>query len=228
MRKVVLKLTTQKDVITHETAATTFGELKKEMRQIKWDGMRVVERESKMTLQVDEAVLPQGEFLLFLVPEKVKSGRKVEGGVEKLDDINAANYNELRSHMSWLNRNKGCSLNMQGGTEDLRRRLKDYYRRQKDKPAAKPAAKKPEPIKKKKEKKSLFKKKEKESAPASDPITTIEEARERMNKAIDEIVLNAIDGKSTVLQYSLDDLDKEIKQIHNALKTSRGNARYID
>ena len=69
MREVVLKLTTQKDLIKHQSEARTFGELKKEMRQVKWSGMRVVERSTKATLQMADAVLPQGDFILFLVPE---------------------------------------------------------------------------------------------------------------------------------------------------------------
>jgi len=239
MREVVIKLTSQKDLIKHQSDARTFGELKKEMRQVKWSGMRVVERSTKATLQMDDAVLPQGDFVLFLVPEKVKSGRKTDGGVEKLDDINAANYNELRSHMSWLNRNKGCSLNMQGGTEDLRRRLKDYYRRQKSKPATKaapkPAAKKAAPAKKaavpeKKKKKGLFGKKKADPKPV-DPIEIIEGARERINKAVDEIVLNAISsgqGVPSILEYTAEELEKEAKEIHRKLRTSRSQATYID
>ena len=127
MREVVLKLTGQKDLVKHESSAMTFGQLKKEMKQIKWSGMRVVERASKSTLQLDEATLPQGDFLLFLVPEKVKSGTKTDGGIEKLDDIENASYNQCRSHMSWLNRNKGTNFNMSGGTDDLRLRLMEYY-----------------------------------------------------------------------------------------------------
>ena len=127
MREVVLKLTSQKDLVKHESEARTFGELKKEMRQIKWSGMRVVERASKSTLQMDDAVLPQGDFLLFLVPEKVKSGRKSTGGADVLSGpIEDCKYNELRSHMSWLNRNKDANLDMSGGTAELQKELKKY------------------------------------------------------------------------------------------------------
>lgn len=314
MRKVVLKLTTQKDLITHESAATTFGELKSEMRQVKWDGMRVVERTSKATLQMDDAVLPQGDFILFLVPEKVKSGKKTSGGADKLSGpIDECKYNELRSHISWLNRNKDAGLDMSGGTDDLKLQLMEYYDNKKSAPKkaeAKPAAKKPaakaekakeykptpkqddeddedyedriafekkafdkkekkrlakleeERIAKekkekeeaekaakekaekeaadkkaadqkkapaKKEKKGLFGKKKKEEAP-KDPIAQIEEARETINQSIDEIVKNAISGAiaPAELKYTVADLEKEAKQIHSALRTSRSRAKYID
>ncbi len=130
MREVVLKLTSQKDVVKHQSDATTFGELKKEMRQIKWSGMRVVERSTKTTLQMDDAILPQGDFILFLVPEKVKSGKKTSGGAESLSGpVEDCKYNELRSHMSWLNRNKAANLEVSGGTPDLQKVLKKYYKK---------------------------------------------------------------------------------------------------
>ena len=267
MRKVVLKLTSQKDPIEHQSEAATFGQLKKELRQVKWSGMRVVERATKTTLQMDDAVLPQGEFLLFLVPEKVKSGKKTSGGAETLSKpIEECKYNECRSHMSWLNRNKGASLDMSGGTTELQAELKKYYKKNPagktaakpaakkpaaKKPAAKPAAaKKPEPkpepkeevkeeVKESKRERKARVKKEKKAAKLEaanptpvDPIQAIEDSRQKMNKAIDELVLNAIEvGPSAVgpvLQYTVDDLEKEIKVIHKALRTSRSQAKYID
>ena len=315
MRKVVLKLTTQKDLINHESSASTFGELKKEMRQVKWSGMRVVERASKATLQMDDAVLPQGDFILFLVPEKVKSGRKTSGGTEELSKpIDECKYNELRSHISWLNREKGAGLDMSGGTPELQKALKKYYKKSgiaeavtgvkakaeakaKTAPKAAPKAKVAEYIdtpreddeddedyadrlafeKKsfdKKEKKRLAKleeeriakeKEEKEAAEKeaaakkpskdnsekvkkakkkgifgfggnkdkgpTDPLEIIEESRQRMNLAIDEIVKSTIEGNSidvAPLQFTADDLEKEIKRVHSALRTSRSSAKYID
>ncbi len=278
MREVVLKLTSQKDVIKHQSQANTFGQLKKELKQIKWSGMRVVERASRATLQMDDAILPQGDFLLFLVPEKVKSGRKASGGTEELSKpIEDCSYNECRSHMSWLNRNKDANLKMSGGTADLQKELKKYYKKNPagasaSKPEgipekksskvssnkrtdededeyqmrleyekkladvkAKKAAKKEKAEKeaaKKKEKKGFFGKKKKKEAPAlTDPIEIIEESRDRINKAVDQIVLDMIENGGNVpkvLQYTIDDLEKEIKDIHRALKTSRSNAKYIE
>lgn len=117
-RNVTIKLTTQKDLIVVESNARTFGELKKQLPNIKWDGMRVVERSTKNTLQMDDAVLPAIDFVLFLVPEKVKSGA----------DINpdTASYNDLRSHLAMLNRLKNAGLSLDGKVEDLRERLRQY------------------------------------------------------------------------------------------------------
>lgn len=243
MREVVLKMTTQKDLIKHQSAARTFGELKKEMRQVKWTGMRVVERASKATLQMDDAVLPQGDFLLFLVPEKVKSGRKTSGGTEELSKpIEECSYNECRSHMSWLNRNKDANLNMSGSTSNLQKQLKKYYKKEGGQTSAtkqvapkaepkKPSKKNVEKVKKAK-KKGLFAKKEKEVVP-TDPIEIIEASRDRINKAVDQIVLNMIEngGNGTVpaiLQYTEKDLEREIKKVQSALRTGRSRASYID
>ena len=233
-------MTTQKDLIKHQSEARTFGELKKEMRQVKWTGMRVVERASKTTLQMDEAVLPQGDFLLFLVPEKVKSGRKTSGGTEELSKpIEECSYNECRSHMSWLNRNKDANLDMSGGTADLQKQLKKYYKKnpgtQVGTSATKKVAPKAEPTKKnvekakKAKKKGLFAKKEKEVVP-TDPIEIIEASRDQINKAVDQIVLDMIENGGNVpavLQFTADDLDKEIKKVQSALRTSRSQAVYI-
>lgn len=261
MREVVLKLTTQKDLIKHQSEAATFGQLKKELRQVKWSGMRVVERSTKATLQMDDAILPQGDFVLFLVPEKVKSGRKSSGGMSKLPKpIEECSYNDCRSHMSWLNREKDANLDMSGSTAGLQNELIKYYdKNPAGKPAAaakKPAAKKPEAAQKaapkeeakeevkeevketKKQRKAREKREKAEKKEAVktqeagpvDPIQAIEDSRQKMNKAIDEIVLNAIEAgpvATTVLQYTVDDLEKEIKKVHNALKTSRSSAVYI-
>ena len=118
-RNVTLKLTTQKDLINVESDARTFGELKNQLKDVKWDGMRVVERSTKNTLQMDDAVLPATDFVLFLVPEKVKSGAGI--------DIDNSSYNDLRSHISMLNRVKNAGLSLDGKVDDLRTSLKKYY-----------------------------------------------------------------------------------------------------
>jgi hypothetical protein len=105
-RNVTLKVTSQKELIKAESGARTFGELKAEMKNVKWSGMRVVERGTKHTLQDDAALLPAGDFVLFLVPEKVKSGAKVK----KLKNIGTASYNDLRSHGSQLNKAKDAGI----------------------------------------------------------------------------------------------------------------------
>ena len=193
-RKVTLKLTTQKDLIHKESDARTFGELKKELSDVKFSGMRVVERSSKNTLQMDDAILPAGDFVLFLVPEKVKSG----GVVKKLKNIATASYNDLRSHASYLNKKKGASVPMSGGTEDLRKAVQKYYD---DLNPAKAA-----PV-----------------AEEDDRVAKIEAARTKINDAIDEIIKYAgdpqivEDATEYLIKTSVDDLEDELRSIKSAL-----------
>ena len=117
-RTITLKLTTQKDLVVRESEARTFGELKADLSDIKWDGMRVVERTSKNTLQMDDAILPATDVLLFVVPEKVKSGAV---------DIETATYNELRSEISRLNKQEDAGIPIEGKIDELRNGLREYY-----------------------------------------------------------------------------------------------------
>jgi len=191
-RKVSLKVTSQKELIKKEVEARTFGELKKELKDIKWDGMRVVVRETKNTLQDDGALLPAGDFILFVVPEKVKSGGK--DGKKKLKDVDGASYNDLRSHASFLNKIKSAGIAMNGGTEDLRVAVKAYY-------AALETPGKADDI---------------------DALAAIELARANINAAIDAIIATAgqtvEDTTDYVVKLSAEDLDAEYAELKKALK----------
>ncbi|MHA1199671.1 MAG: hypothetical protein ACTSQF_10125 [Candidatus Heimdallarchaeaceae archaeon] len=194
-RKVTLKVTSQKDLIKIESDARTFGELKKGVKEVKWDGMRVVERSTKNTLDMDEAILPAGDFTLFLVPEKVKSGGNKKAGKKKLKDVDGASYNDLRSHASFLNSMKAAKIAMNGGTEDLRKAVKAYYA----------ALETPD------------------TADDNVAIAAIESARTSINAAIDAIIENAgkgVVGDTTeyVFKTSVEDLDNELAEIKKALK----------
>lgn len=181
-RKIVLKLTTQKDLIHVESDARTFGELKKQLKDVMWDGMRVVERTTKNTLQMDDAVLPATDFVLFLVPEKVKSGADI--------DIDSSTYNDLRSHMSMLNKTENAGLSLDGKTENLRNTLREYYEK----------------------KKSCANSKE-------DLIALIEECKEKINSAIDELIKIAKrEDEDYLFKTSMNDLEKEIATIKDCLK----------
>ena len=61
---------------TIETNISTLGELKPLLRQreINYDGMKMLVGETKNELSIDEATLPEGDFKLYLMPAKTKSG----------------------------------------------------------------------------------------------------------------------------------------------------------
>ena len=91
---------------TIETNVSTLGELKPLLRQreINYDGMKLLVGETKNELSVDEATLPTGDFKLYLMPAKTKSGvdfddmeysierieNKVDRILSKLDSINTS------------------------------------------------------------------------------------------------------------------------------------------
>ena len=91
---------------TIETNVSTLGELKPLLRQreINYDDMKMLVGETKNELSVDEAVLPEGDFKLYLMPAKTKSGvdldemeeaierieNKVDRILSKLDSINTS------------------------------------------------------------------------------------------------------------------------------------------
>ena len=88
---------------TIETNVSTLGELKPILRQreVNYEGMKLLIGETKNELSQDEAVLPEGDFKLYLMPAKTKSGvdfdsmdvnideilEKVENIEEKLDKV---------------------------------------------------------------------------------------------------------------------------------------------
>jgi hypothetical protein len=72
MKNVTVFNTQSNTPSSFTTEATTYGEIKHLIPGA--DSMKVVVRETKVTLENDEAVLPEGDFTLFLFPEKVKSG----------------------------------------------------------------------------------------------------------------------------------------------------------
>ena len=73
---------------TIETDVRTLGELKPILRQreINYNGMKMLVGETRNELSVDEAVLPEVDFKLYLMPEKTKSG-SVVSKLERLAEI---------------------------------------------------------------------------------------------------------------------------------------------
>lgn len=70
---------------TIETNVSTLGELKPLLRQreINYDGMKMLVGETKNELSIDEATLPTGDFKLYLMPAKTKSGVDLEYEIEE-------------------------------------------------------------------------------------------------------------------------------------------------
>lgn len=77
-RLVRVKNSFQSGIQTHEVDnVNTFGELVQKLN-LDIDGMRVVVRETRNTLEHDDAILPDGDFTLYIMPSKTKSGANYE------------------------------------------------------------------------------------------------------------------------------------------------------
>ena len=74
---------------TIETNVSTLGELKPILRQreVNYDGMKLLVGETKNELSQDEAILPEGDFKLYLMPAKTKSGVDFDEMDENVEDI---------------------------------------------------------------------------------------------------------------------------------------------
>ena len=76
---------------TIETNVSTLRELKPILRQreVNYDDMKLLVGETKNELSQDEAVLPEGDFKLYLMPAKTKSGvdfDEMEEAIERIED----------------------------------------------------------------------------------------------------------------------------------------------
>lgn len=76
MRKISLKLLTQSELVVVNTNARTFGEFKQEVAnlQIDWSSAKLIDRASKASFEMDEAILPAVDSIMFVMPTKSKAG----------------------------------------------------------------------------------------------------------------------------------------------------------
>lgn len=80
MRKVLVFSTKSNTTTPVETSATNWGELSTYLTQkglYNASGMKAIVKETKTTLELKEANLPEGNFVLYLIPVKNESGAEV-------------------------------------------------------------------------------------------------------------------------------------------------------
>lgn len=68
----------------YETAATTWGQLKAEISDVYTNGLEAIVNPGNTTLNREDAVLPTGDFRLFLVPKKNKAGNMTPSQAQSL------------------------------------------------------------------------------------------------------------------------------------------------
>ena len=101
------------NTIEQTTSAVTYADLKAEI-DLNFEDKKVIIRETRNTLESDAAILPEGDFTLFVYPTRVKSGH----GYEQLG------YHDLRALCIARNLSKkdyGCAN--YGTVEEMREKL---------------------------------------------------------------------------------------------------------
>jgi hypothetical protein len=76
-RTITIYNTVGQNKQTHESSANNWGELQGELKEkgINTNGMKVVIGETQNSLESPQGVLMNGDFTLFMMPQKVKSGK---------------------------------------------------------------------------------------------------------------------------------------------------------
>lgn len=107
-----------------ETNVSTLGELKPLLRQreIDYGGMKMMVGETRNELNLDDAVLPEGDFKLYLMPSKTKSGNRqaiieLENCKEDLSKL----YSKIGNTIATLRRAPSPTVKVDSDVEDLKR-----------------------------------------------------------------------------------------------------------
>ncbi len=127
MRKIKFKLLTRTELVTVETDARTFGQLKtqitanKELNAlIQFGNNQFIERDTKVAYgALEDALLPVGDCFMFVIPMKTKSGCDLPS----VDSLEEMGYSELRSLGSKLNKENGATIDLSGKRVDILARI---------------------------------------------------------------------------------------------------------
>jgi len=131
MRKISFKLLTQAQLLVLETNARTLGELKAEISRnsqlrgkIAFGEVQLIERETKATFgDIDEAILPATDCIMFVVPRKTKSGAI-------LTELAAMSFVDLKAHAEKLmDEDDDLCFDLDVPAADLYDALLDHYER---------------------------------------------------------------------------------------------------
>lgn len=95
-RTIKLKLLTQTELVKVETSARTLAEFKKEVENlnIDWSSTKLIDRASKASFEIDSAVLPEIDSIMFVMPTKSKAGASYQQELRgKIKELKTNGYN---------------------------------------------------------------------------------------------------------------------------------------
>jgi hypothetical protein len=107
---------------TLQSAASTWGQLKDSLSNLypsaNFNKLKAVDRATKVSYEVDDAVLPQNDLVLFIFPKEIKSGASIQSSDVK--ELSEMSYNYLRSYGS------KCGIDVSGKKADIVKRIAEY------------------------------------------------------------------------------------------------------
>ena len=128
MRTITFKLLTSANLEEFQTNARTFGELKSEIERdsrmsqlISFGNVKLFERKTKAEFgSLDEAILPEGNCVMFVVPNKTKSGARI--------NLENATIAELKVEArAIMDKNDSAYFDLDGSAAELYDELSEYY-----------------------------------------------------------------------------------------------------
>lgn len=132
-RKIRLKLLSQTKIETIETNARTYGELvsliesDSELNSKVFSGgddIIMIDRDTKVEYgNIDNAILPATDCIMFIQPAKTKSGCDFEFSSSEISNMN---YNEIRSYGSKLNKTFNANIDLSGNTAEVKGKVFSY------------------------------------------------------------------------------------------------------
>ena len=127
MRNISLKLLTQRNIEIVSTDATTFGGLKAAIGRntnlngkIAFGDVQFIERNSKAVFgDIEDATLPEGDLIMFVVPKKTKSGMDCP-------DFDNMTKLELVKFADNLNNNYGADIDTTETFEYIQEQIEEF------------------------------------------------------------------------------------------------------
>lgn len=98
MRKIITYSTLGDNMKEVYSSAMTLGDLLPDLNEagVRHEGMKLMTNPGQLTLESMGAQLPEGEFQLFIMPQKVKSGHlRIDEDTYMIDEIDGINWEDV-------------------------------------------------------------------------------------------------------------------------------------